>query len=168
MVVPLAFRLDANSWPRFDLVQGASRNVVHRLRLNTMQRPGHTGQKALAKKNSVKKICFSKLVKRFAFKSSVKKICVLMDFLLKAPSKRFVFQAPSICFSNSVKKICFFKAPSRRFAFLKLRQEDLLFESSVKKICLKICLLKFLKKICVLKFRQEDLHLKVLSKRFAL
>ena len=33
---------------------GASRDVVHRLRLNTMQRAGHTGQKALAKEKSQK------------------------------------------------------------------------------------------------------------------
>ena len=29
---------------------GRESDVVHRLRLNTMQRPGHTGRKALAKK----------------------------------------------------------------------------------------------------------------------
>ena len=41
----MAFRPDADSQLRFDspLVQDASRDVVHRLRLNTMQRPGHTG-----------------------------------------------------------------------------------------------------------------------------
>ena len=55
VVLPMAFRPDADSLPRFDspLVQGASRDAVHRLRLNTMQRPGHTGRKALATKKKV-------------------------------------------------------------------------------------------------------------------
>ena len=49
--LPMALRSDADSWPRFDFPwSGRESDVVHRLRLNTMQRPGHTGQKALAKK----------------------------------------------------------------------------------------------------------------------
>ena len=57
VVLPMAFRPDTEQLAvvRLPLVQGASRNAVHRLRLNTMQRPGDMPQMALAQKKL--KIC---------------------------------------------------------------------------------------------------------------
>ena len=70
VVLPTAFGPDADSLPRFDppLIQGASRDVVHRLRLNTMQRPGHTCRKALAPKKKRAGRCGSALFHTFPFK----------------------------------------------------------------------------------------------------